>query len=100
MYKTKSPAALKSLLLLMSSLFIVFFSCRLSKKEIRIGWHRFRLLEANVTKTYRKADIKKLTKIGEEAKTIPKKLSIDRRPGRIYGNERSVYNSKRPQRKF
>ena len=38
-----------------------------------------RLLEANVTKTYRKADIKQLTKIDEEARTITKKLNIDDR---------------------
>ena len=34
-----------------------------------------RLLEANVTKTYRKADIKQLTKIDEEARTITKNLT-------------------------
>ena len=38
-----------------------------------------RLLEANVTKTYRKADIKQLTKIDEEARTITKKLNVDDR---------------------
>ena len=38
-----------------------------------------RLLEANVTKTYRKADIKQLTKIDEEDRTITKKLNIDDR---------------------
>ena len=38
-----------------------------------------RLLEANVTKNYRKADIKQLTKIDEEARTITKKLNIDDR---------------------
>ena len=36
-------------------------------------------IEANVTKTYRKADIKQLTKIDEEARTITKKLNIDDR---------------------
>ena len=36
-----------------------------------------RLLEANVTKTYKKADIKQLTKIDEKARIITKKLNTD-----------------------
>ena len=38
-----------------------------------------RRLEANVTKTYRKADMKQFTKIDEEARNITKKLNIDDR---------------------
>jgi len=36
-----------------------------------------RLLEANVTKTYKKTDKKQLRKIDEEARTITKKFNID-----------------------
>ena len=38
-----------------------------------------RLLETNVTKTYKKADKKLLSKIDEEARTITKKFNIDDR---------------------
>ena len=51
-----------------------------------------RLLNANVTKTYKKADKQQLSRINDEAKNITEKLNISDRVESM-ADKRSVYHS-------